>query len=259
MKIEENVSEVLSQNGIPLYHQLKEIFSEKIASGEWEVGEIIPNELLLTRYYGVSRGPVRQALDLLVREGLLTRKQGKGTQVLPPKIESDLGGFYSFTTLIQNRGMHPSVQLLAFDTVSAEGSVAHAFGLPSGSPCLKFRRLRLADQEPLILETVFVPESVCSDLTEDDVIARPLYEILTTRYGVVLQREKQFFEPTVADEYEAQILGIPKGAPVLLLQNITYAVGDRPVVFSKAIMRGDRVRYYVELTTHISKSLGVAP
>jgi GntR family transcriptional regulator len=86
-----------------------------------------------------------------------------------------------------------------------------------------------------------------------------LYEILTTRYGVVLQREKQFFEPTVADEYEAQILGIPKGTPVLLLQNITYAVGDRPVVFSKAIMRGDRVRYYVELTTHISKSLGVAP
>ena len=114
MKTEENASGVLSQNGIPLYHQLKEIFSEKIASGEWEVGEIIPNELLLTRYYGVSRGPVRQALDLLVREGLLTRKQGKGTQVLPPKIESDLGGFYSFTTLIQNRGMHPSVQTARF-------------------------------------------------------------------------------------------------------------------------------------------------
>ncbi len=259
MKTEENTSGVLSQNGIPLYHQLKEIFIEKIASGEWEVGEIIPNELLLTRYYGVSRGPVRQALDLLVREGLLTRKQGKGTQVLPPKIESDLGGFYSFTTLIQNRGMHASVQMLAFDTVPAEGSVAHAFDLPTGSPCLKFRRLRLADQKPLILETVFVPESVCSELTENDVIARPLYEILTTRYGVVLQREKQFFEPTIADEYEAQILGIPKGTPVLLLQNITYAVGDRPVVFSKAIMRGDRVRYYVELTTQISKPLGVAP
>jgi GntR family transcriptional regulator len=259
MKIEEYTSGVLSQSGIPLYHQLKEIFIEKIASGEWGVGEIIPNELLLTRHYGVSRGPVRQALDLLVREGLLTRKQGKGTQVLPPKIESDLGGFYSFTTLIQNRGMHPSVQMLAFDTVPAESSVARAFDLPTGSPCRKFRRLRLADQKPLILETVFVPESVCCDLTENDVIARPLYEILTTRYGVVLQREKQFFEPTIADEYEAQILGISKGAPVLLLQNITYAVGGRPVVFSKAIMRGDRVRYYVELTTQITKSLGVAP
>ena len=75
--------------------------------------------------------------------------------MLPPKIESDLGGLYSFTTLFQNRGMHPSVQLLAFDIVPAEGSVARAFGLPSGSPCLKFRRLRLADHEPLILENGF--------------------------------------------------------------------------------------------------------
>jgi GntR family transcriptional regulator len=257
METEGNTSGVLSQHGIPLYHQLKEIFTEKIASDEWKVGETIPNELLLCRYYGVSRGPVRQALALLVREGLLTRKQGRGTQVLPPKIESDLGGFYSFTTLIRDRGMHPSVQLLAFDTVPAEGSVAQALNLPTGSPCLKIRRLRLADQKPLILETVFVPESVCSGLTEDDVIARSLYDTLTTRYGVVLQRQKHFFEPTIADEYEARILDIPEGAPVLLLQNITYAVGDRPVVIGKAIMRGDRVRYYVELTTQISKPLDV--
>jgi GntR family transcriptional regulator len=253
MKTEENAPVELNQNGIPLYHQLKEIFTEKIASGEWKVGETIPNELLLTQYYGVSRGPVRQALALLVREGLLTRKQGKGTQVLPPKIESDLGGFYSFTTLIQKRGMHPSVQLLAFDTVPAEGSVAQTLNLRTGSPCFKIRRLRLADQKPLILETVFVPISICSDLSENDVITRPLYDILTNQYGVVLQRGKQFFEPTIADEYEAHTLDIPRGAPVLLLQNITYAVGDQPVVFSKAIMRGDRVRYYVELTTQINK------
>ena len=258
MDTEGNGSEVLSQNGIPLYHQLKEIFSEKIVGGEWKVGETIPNELLLCRYYGVSRGPVRQALALLVREGLLTRKQGKGTRVLPPKIESDLGAFYSFTTLIQDRGMHPSARLLAFDTIPAEGSVARVFNLPAGAPCLKIRRLRLADQEPLILETVFVPESVCCDLAQNDVIAWPLYDILRNRYGVVLQRQKQFFEPAIADEYEAQILGVPEGAPVLLLQNIAYAVGGRPVVFSKAIMRGDRVRYYVELTTHIGEPLGAA-
>jgi GntR family transcriptional regulator len=149
--------------------------------------------------------------------------------------------------------MRPSVQLLAFDAVPAEGSVAHTLNLLPGSPCFKIRRLRLADQKPLFLETVFVPQQVCSDLAEADVAVHPLYDILTSRYGVVLQREKQFFEPAIADEYEAQTLGIAKGAPVLLMQNITYAVGEHPVVFSKAIMRGDRVRYYVELTTPINK------
>lgn len=253
MNTEKYSSEVLSQNGIPLYYQLKEIFIEKIASGEWKVGEIIPNELLLSQYYGVSRGPVRQALDILVRDGLLSRKQGKGTEVLPPKIESGLHGFYSFTTLIRNRGLQPGVQLLGFYTVSAEGSIAQALNLPIGSSCSKIRRLRLADREPLILETVFVPHQVCSHLTEAEVMAQPLYDILTTQYGIILQREKQSFEPTIADDYEAQTLGIANGAPVLLLQNITYAVGDRPVLFSKAIMRGDRVRYYVELTSEINK------
>ena len=73
---------VLRQDGIPLYHQLKEIFIEKIINGEWRPEENIPNELDLCEQYGVSRGPVRQALDQLVREGLLSRKQGKGTWVL---------------------------------------------------------------------------------------------------------------------------------------------------------------------------------
>jgi GntR family transcriptional regulator len=258
MRPAQGVPEVLSQNGIPLYHQLKEIFAEKIASGEWKVGETIPNEMVLCQHYDVSRGPVRQALDLLVREGLLSRKQGRGTQVLPPKIESELDAFYSFTTLIRNRGMRPGGRLLAFDIIPAEGSVARILNLPQGSPCLKIRRLRLADQTPLILETVFVPKVVCGDLSESDLVAQPLYDILTTRCGIILQRQKRFFEPTLADEYEAQILGIPEGSPVLLLQNITYTAGDRPVVISKAIMRGDRVRYYVELTTQIN-TLSDAP
>ncbi len=82
---------MLSQNGIPLYHQLKEIFIEKITSGEWAPGENIPPESQLCKQFGVSRGPVRQALDQLVREGLLARKQGKGSWVLPRKIERELG------------------------------------------------------------------------------------------------------------------------------------------------------------------------
>lgn len=241
----------LRQNGIPLYHQLKEIFVEKIVGGEWPAGEMIPNENQLCEQYGVSRGPVRQALDQLVREGLLERKQGKGTRVLPPKIERGLSGLYSFTTLIEGRGLRPSTRLLSFEKVSAEGSVVRYLQLAEGTPVFKFRRLRLADDEPLILETVYLPEAVSPGLGEAELNAAPLYTILTSRYGMPLVHAKQFFEPTVADEYEAHELSISKGAPVLLMQNITYTAGDRPVVLSKAIMRGDRVRYFVELSAEI--------
>ncbi len=242
---------LLKQNGIPLYVQLEELFTERIASGEWKVGETIPNELLLCQEFDVSRGPIRQALDQLVREGVLKRKQGKGTIVLPPKIESPLNSFFSFTTLIERTGMRPGVRLLAFENVLAEKNVAKHLHLVNKAKVFKIRRLRLADDEPLILETVFVPDEICHDLTENEISTAPLYKILKQHYGVNLLHSTQFFEPTVANEFEAQELGIRKEAPVLLLENIAYASGDQPVVFSKAIMRGDRVRYYVELSAPI--------
>jgi GntR family transcriptional regulator len=243
---------VLKQNGIPLYHQLKEIFEDRIASDEWAPGELIPNELELCQQYGVSRGPVRQALDRMVQEGRLSRKQGKGTLVLPPKIESELGGFYSFTTLIEQKGLQHGSRTLAFERLPASGSPARLLELPPGAFVYKIRRLRLANDEPLILETLYVPEAVCPGLSREDLGSGPLYRLMSGRYAVPLLRAKQFFEPAIADPYEAEILGLPPGAPVLLLQNITYSQGARPVVLSRAILRGDRVRYLVELNQPIT-------
>jgi GntR family transcriptional regulator len=243
---------VLKKNGIPLYHQLKEIFEDRIASDEWAPGELIPNELELCQQYGVSRGPVRQALDRMVQEGRLSRKQGKGTLVLPPKIESELGGFYSFTTLIEQKGLQHTSRTLAFETTGAAGSPARLLELAPGAPLYKIRRLRLANDEPLILETLYVPEAVCPGLCRADLGASSLYRLMASRYQVPLLRARQFFEPAIADPYEAEILGLQPGAPVLLLQNITYSQGDRPVVLSRAILRGDRVRYLVELSQSIN-------
>ena len=243
---------VLKKNGIPLYHQLKEIFEDRISSGEWASGELIPNELDLCQQYGVSRGPVRQALDRLVQEGRVSRKQGKGTLVLPPKIESELAGFYSFTTLIEQKGLQHSARTLSFESLAAAGSQARHLDVAPGAPVYKIRRLRLANAEPLILETLYVPEAVCPGLGRDDLASAPLYTLMSSRYGVKLLRARQYFEPAIADPYEAEILGLQPGAPVLFLQNITYSQDDRPVVLSRAIMRGDRVRYLVELNQPIT-------
>jgi len=243
---------VLKKNGIPLYHQLKEIFEDRIASGEWAPEALIPNELELCQQYAVSRGPVRQALDRLVQEGKISRKQGKGTVVLPPKIESELGGFYSFTSLIEQKGLRPGVRTLSFERQEAAGSPAHHLDLPPSALIYKIRRLRLANDEPLILETLYLPEAVCPGLSREDLSAAPLYTLISSRYGLRLLRAKQFFEPAVADPYEAEILDLQPGAPVLFLQNVTYGLGERPLVLSRAIMRGDRVRYLVELNQPIN-------
>jgi len=237
----------LKQEEIPLYHQLKEIFIGKIVSGEWKPGETIPSEVQLCDIYHVNRGPVRQALDQLVLEGLLEARPGEGDRVLTTKIERNLAHFYSFTHLIEQRGMESSTHLLSFQKVSGEMGVARRLNLGADDPIYKFRRLSFADGEPMVLETVYIPLSVTPDLSEEVVQNEPLYNILQNHYGHRLVRARQFFEPVVADEFEAQVLTVRIGAPMLLLQNITYTSEDRPIVLSKNVMRGDRVRYFVEL------------
>jgi GntR family transcriptional regulator len=247
---------VLRQDGIPLYHQLKEIFVEKIVNAEWVPGQIIPSEKDLCAQYGVSRGPMRQALNELVRAGMLTRKQGKGTWVRPPQIqlEGGLTQLRSFTELIEQRGLRHSARYLSFDGVPARGGIARSLSLAEGEPVFRACRLRLADGEPLILETLYLPEKVCPELTEADLSRAPLYTTLATQYGVPLLRARQFYEPALADDFEARVLQLPTGAPVLLVQNTTYSTDDQPVVLAKAIWRGDRVRYYVELTAPVTNT-----
>lgn len=241
---------MLPGNGIPLYHHLKEIFAEQIASGEWKVGENIPAEAQLCATYSVSRGPVRQAIELLVREGVLARKQGKGTWVRPQKLESGLGTFYSFTTLITAQGRAPTARVLHFTQEAASPSVRRALALMVGATVHRFTRLRLADAEPLILETVYVPMARAPGLTQSQVEAKSLYAILQNDCGLLLIRARQSFEAVVADAFEAEMLAIAPGAPLLLLQNTTYTAGDVPAVFSKAVLRGDRLRYYADLSTY---------
>jgi GntR family transcriptional regulator len=237
----------LRNDGIPLYHQLKEIFVEKIVNGEWGPGQLLPAEKDLCAQYGVSRGPMRQALNELVRAGMLTRKQGKGTWVRPPQIEGGLSQLRSFTQLIEERGLRHSARYLSFGETGAKGGVARALGVAEGESLYKVSRLRMADGEPLILETFYVPSELCPGLTEADLASTPFYAILADRYSLPVVRAKQFFEPALADDYEARVLQVPSGAPVLLVQNTTYTTDDLPVVLAKAIIRGDRVRYYVEL------------
>ena len=148
--------------------------------------------------------------------------------------------------------MRATTELISFETVPAEGSVTRYLEIEAQVPLFKIRRMRLANDEPLILEVIYIPTSLCASLTAEKMILTPLYTILSTCYEITLLKAKQFFEPVVTDEYESQKLGLPKGAPALLIQNITYDIRNRPVVLSKAIMRGDRVRYYVELSAQIN-------
>ena len=231
---------------VPLHHQVYVDLKSSLDAGEFAVGERLPPERELARLYGCSLITVRRALDELSREGRLGRQQGRGTFVLPPRLDRDLGAAMSFTEEMQRRGLDPETRLLAARPEAAGETVAAALELEPGSPTLYLERLRLAGGEPLLLEMVHLPAEQFPGLLASDLEHNSLYDILTERYGTPILRAREALQPVLLPAREAGLLGTKARSLALLVEGIAFTRDDVPVEFGRTYVRGDRTRYYVE-------------
>lgn len=231
---------------VPLHHQVYLHLKAALDRGDWKSGDRLPPERELAVQYGCSLITVRRALTELAREGRLSRTRGRGTFVLPRRIERDLAGTMSFTEEMQTRGLDPQTKLVAARPESAGEVVAHALRLEPGSPTLYLERLRLADGEPLLLEQVHLPAERFPGLLASDLEHNSLYDILTDRYGTPVVRLREALEPVLLHVREARLLGRPPRSPALLIEGVAFGTDGTPLEFARTYVRGDRTRYYVE-------------
>jgi DNA-binding GntR family transcriptional regulator len=231
---------------IPFYHQVYLDLRASIDSGDWPAGTRVPPERELALRYGCSVVTVRHALAELVREQRLERTRGRGTFVLPARIDRDLDEPMNFTEEMQMRGFDPQTRLVAARPQSAVETTASALGLEIGSPTLFLERLRLVDGEPLLLEQVHLPARRFPGLLASDLEHDSLYRILTERYGTQVVRARETFEPILLHSREAELLGAMRRTPALLVEGIAFDAENVPIEFARTYVRGDRTRYYVE-------------
>lgn len=231
---------------VPLHHQVYVDLKSALDAGEYAVGERLPPERELARLYGCSLITIRRALDELSREGRLQRHQGRGTFVLPPRLDRDIAGAMSFTEEMQRRGLDPETRLVAARPEAASETVAAALQLEPGSPTLYLERLRLAAGEPLLLEMVHLPAERFPGLLASDLEHNSLYDVLTERYQTPIVRAREALEPVLLPVREARMLGAKPRSLALLVEGIAYTHDDTPVEFGRTYVRGDRTRYYVE-------------
>lgn len=228
---------------IPLYFQLAEHIKEQIRSGEHHPGDQIPPERILAEQHAISRMTVRQAIAFLVREGVLVARHGFGTFVAEPKVAHDALHLRGFSEEVRRLGGNAVSRVLEQQIVAAPPRIAAELQLAPGAALARIIRLRLADTSPLVLETIYVPCSICPDLANEDFSAQSLYNVLEQRYGVRPLRARQMLEATTANDYETALFGVAPGAPMLLVEGVTYDERDRPIEYFKAVYRGDRVRF----------------
>jgi GntR family transcriptional regulator len=212
------------------------------------VGEVIPSERQLSTDLGVSRLTVRAALDDLAREGYLIRRRGSGTFVSEPKIAQELT-MTSFTEDMRRRGMEPGSRTLDLSVVPAGARLGRLLHVSPSEPILVAKRLRLADEETMAIETLHVREAFVPGLTARDLEDGSFYELLRDRYGIVIAGGVQMIEPTVTNEEESEALGVPLHSPAFLFERFTRSGEDELVEFVHSIYRGDRYRIVTDLST----------
>jgi GntR family transcriptional regulator len=211
------------------------------------VGNAIPSERQLSVDLGVSRLTVRAALDELVREGYLVRRRGSGTFVSEPKIAQELT-MTSFSEDMARRGMRPGSQTLSLTVTTAGAYLGRCLHVSPSERIVVVKRLRLADGEPMAIETLHVRESLVPGLSPTDLEEHSFYELLGERYGIVTVGGIQTIEPTVTNEEESSALGVPLHSPAFLFERTTRSESDEIVEFVRSIYRGDRYRLVTELS-----------
>ena len=218
-----------------------------------EVGSAIPSERQLTGDLGVSRLTVRAALDDLVRDGYLERRHGSGTYVTEPKIAQPLT-LTSFSNDMRRRGMVPGSHTLELTILLAGARLAHRLAVSPDARIVRVKRLRLADSKPMAMEVLHVPETLVPGLTRSDFENHSFYDLIAERYGIVIASGTQSIEPTVTNEEESEVLGVPLHSPAFLFERTTVSESGRIVEFVRSIYRGDRYRLVADLVVQRSRN-----
>ena len=232
---------------IPLYYQLENILRSKIEAGEVLQNQKLPTEQELSREYKISRATVRQALAALVSEGLLYRKQGKGTFVTEKAAQTKSVKLTGFTEDLFSEGHQADVKILELRPAQAPDRVAAALRLPTGDEVIRFKRLRLVDGGPFSFVVNYLPSDIGGKIAEQDLQHQTMLHLLEDKLGISLGTIRHAVEAVKADVEVASLLAVSVFEPILYMETIVYSADGQPVEVADTYFRSDRYRYTVEL------------
>lgn len=232
---------------IPLYHQLNSIILDAIQSGHFKADEQLATESDLAQAYGVSKTTVREALRELVDQGYIRREQGRGTFVSRARLEQGPHELTSFTEEMRRRRIKAGSRILEACVVPADPATAEKLDVSAGAEVFILRRVRLADGEPIGLQTSHVPLEIAPGLPDQPMENVSLYEILQKKFDLQPARARETHFAVLLNAEDAKLLNVAPGFPALAAERIAYLESGRPLEVTTSIMRGDRYRVVLDL------------
>jgi len=235
---------------IPKYYQLASIIRQQVEDGRFNAHEPIPSERQLEQQYNLSRPTVRQAIDLLERQGYLYRIRGKGTFVSPPKLQKGMHELTSFTEDMLSRGLVPGHKILIFEEVVPPEKIAQQLEINDlERKVLRIKRLRYGNKDPIGIQDSYLAIPNGQQVLRAEVEKNgSIYAVLKEKFGLYPTEADETLEVTLASPEEAEMLNIPVGSPLLLNERLSWTQNRQAFEFVHILYRGDRYKYYVRLT-----------
>lgn len=232
----------------PLYVQLTEHLRAQIDAGVYKIGARLPSERELSQLHNVSRMTARQALQLLVQNGVAHSQVGKGTFVSPPKINQELRELTSFSEDMRSQGKRPSSRVLRAEIHPAIDIVSKSLGISLRSEVVILQRARYADDKPIALETTYLNHALFPGILQShDFSNESLYEVLRVFYGMRIVWAEQSIEARLPEKIEREALELGTHDPVLSLVRTTFNERDEPIEFVTSVYCGSRYQFKTTL------------
>jgi GntR family transcriptional regulator len=229
----------------PLYQQVREALTQRIADGRWKAGQIVPSEMQIAAELGVSQGTARKALDDMTAARLLVRRQGRGTFVATHDEARILFQFFKLKPDDAD-GVFPESEVLHARTGSASDDEGRKLGLFKGEPVIRIRRVRSLAGKRCIVETIVLPSAIFDGLQEGD-IPNNLYNAFAERFGITIAGGSEILKAVAATAEDARDLGIAPGSPLLLIDRVATSLDGRPMEWRVSLCETSSIHYATEL------------
>lgn len=255
VNVSESASKLASSPSFsPLYRQIKGLITRSLQQGDWKPGELIPSEADLARRFGVSQGTVRKAVDELAAEGLLLRRQGRGTFVSTHHEERVKFRFLRIVPDAAADGARPlpqpmERQFLECKRTRASQEVARTLGIKVGESVTQIRRLLLLAGEPVVYEDIYLPGPAFRGLTAErlESYRGPLYALFESEFSTRMVRAEEKLRAVNASAQEAQLLRVREAEALLLVERLSFSYGELPAEYRRGLYNTRHHHYRNEL------------
>lgn len=242
---------LLRDSATPLYQQLAQRLTEDIGKGLYKPNARLPTESELSALYGVSRITVRQAMDDLVSQGLVARKQGKGTFVLGPLVRHELRELKGFIEGMNKQGIEPETRLLEYGLAAPSPRAAERMGTGSGQ-LLKMRRLFSWNGVPFAESEVHLPALLASRVAREIADLLPSYLLIEQFLGTEVARADLIIRAAAAGREHARLLQMKSGAPLLAIERLSFNADGVPLEHTYFWSRPENYEFAVSVSGNLT-------